>query len=86
MLKYTLFALLVAVRCHGQTDYFWHINDVHYDPDYWTTQESCNYNLTAEEQKKYGSYACDAPWALVKSSVEALRINGPSPTFIVWTG
>merc|ERR1712226_24255 len=84
-MRYLILALFVA-GCSCQTEYFWHITDFHYDPDYWLNQESCNVNLTTEEQGKYGDYMCDPPWELVKSSVEALGREGPSPSFIVWTG
>ena len=81
-----LIILAHIAPCKGETTYLWHISDFHYDPFYWTTQESCHYNLTAEEQGKYGNYICDPPWELIQSSVEALKTAGPSPVGIIWTG
>jgi len=64
-------------------DYFWHYTDVHYDPTYETTQESCNVNVS---DSPFGSYECDSPWRLVVSSVNAMKRIGPKPAFIVWSG
>ena len=70
----------------GVVDYFWHFTDVHFDPTYWTTHESCNVNFTDATMPPFGSYECDSSWQLVESSVKAMKRLGPTPAFIVWTG
>jgi len=34
----------------------------------------------------YGDYNCNAPWSLVVSAVNAMRLIEPLPDFILWTG
>ena len=64
--------------------YFWILNDLHYDPTYWTTQGSCNENIT--DPGKYGDYMCDPPWELMESAVKALENQGREPEFMVMLG
>ena len=34
----------------------------------------------------WGHYGCDAPWKLIKDSVEMLTERFSNPDFILWTG
>lgn len=34
----------------------------------------------------YGNYLCDAPWLLVKASLDAMVSLHPNPEFVLWTG
>ena len=67
-------------------DYFWQINDVHYDPTYWTNQESCNIKIDPDDLGQYGHPECDAPWKLVEEAVLGMALEGGQPKFIIWSG
>ncbi|KAI0216605.1 Acid sphingomyelinase-like phosphodiesterase 3a [Lamellibrachia satsuma] len=81
-----IFLSLTVYGVIGSPDYFWHFTDVHYDPTYRTTQESCIVNFNDSTPPPFGSYECDSPWRLVASSVDAMKQIGPTPAFIVWSG
>ncbi|XP_067852604.1 acid sphingomyelinase-like phosphodiesterase 3b isoform X1 [Heptranchias perlo] len=72
------------------TGYFWHITDVHWDPDYKVTDNPWAVCPSASEPVrnpgKWGSYLCDSPWALINSSIYAMKDIFPNPNFIIWTG
>ncbi|GCB75577.1 hypothetical protein scyTo_0015344 [Scyliorhinus torazame] len=72
------------------TGYFWHITDVHWDPDYRVTDNPLAVCPSASEPVKnpgkWGSYLCDSPWTLINSSIYAMKDIFPNPNFIIWTG
>ena len=35
---------------------------------------------------EFGNYACDSPWPLVQSSIQAMKTIKDQPDFILWTG
>ena len=66
--------------------YFWHITDVHVDPDYWINDEVNSCNEVIHNRGIYGDYECDSPYKLLKSAVKAMVDNGREPEFIVYSG
>lgn len=70
----------------AQTDFFWQLNDLHYDPTYSTHQESCNLHIPSSELGPYGHPECDAPWKLVERAIVGMAIEGRYPKFIMWSG
>ncbi|XP_078087365.1 acid sphingomyelinase-like phosphodiesterase 3b [Mustelus asterias] len=90
----SLLGLLVLLVNSGfagsSTGYFWHITDVHWDPDYRVTDNPLAVCPSASEPVrnpgKWGSYLCDSPWALINSSIHAMKDIFPNPNFIIWTG
>ena len=62
------------------------IGDFHWDPDYFTSQASCNKEIPEKELGRFGHYECDPPYALVESAVKAMKEIDPEPDFIVWDG
>ena len=68
------------------TGYIWHITDLHYDPTYWTSQESCNSAVPKDELGQFGHVECDSPWTLVESAVNAMARAEHPPDIIFWTG
>ncbi|KAM9039093.1 acid sphingomyelinase-like phosphodiesterase 3b isoform 1-T1 [Sarcophilus harrisii] len=70
---------------------FWHISDLHLDPDYDASREPLQVCPSAGSQPVsnagvWGNYLCDAPWILINSSIYAMKAILPSPDFILWTG
>ncbi|KAK2490388.1 hypothetical protein MC885_011020 [Smutsia gigantea] len=70
---------------------FWHISDLHLDPDYKVSEDPFQVCPSAGFQPvpgagPWGDYLCDSPWVLVNSSVYAMREIEPEPDFILWTG
>ncbi|XP_043849045.1 acid sphingomyelinase-like phosphodiesterase 3b [Dromiciops gliroides] len=89
-LKLLLFLLCwrVTGAIPGQ---FWHISDLHLDPDYKASQDPLQVCPSAGSQPVpnagvWGNYLCDAPWILINSSIYAMKAILPSPDFILWTG
>ncbi|XP_043478647.1 acid sphingomyelinase-like phosphodiesterase 3b [Leptopilina heterotoma] len=96
------YVLLLSWLCtvQGETGYFWHISDIHYDPKYslqGNTENSClkmRNNMDREHTRLYrkiagtfGSYGCDSPWALIESAAQAMREkHGKGIEFVLWTG
>lgn len=73
------------------TGKFWHISDLHLDPDYQVSEDPLKVCPSAGSQQvpnagPWGDYLCDAPWILVNSSIYAMRDIAPEPDFILWTG
>ena len=83
-----VFCTVVLLLTHHTLadDYFWHINDLHYDPSYPDNPESCFKDVPPEDRGEYGNIECDAPWKLIQSAVEAMAMEGRYPKFIVWSG
>ncbi|XP_004705382.1 acid sphingomyelinase-like phosphodiesterase 3b [Echinops telfairi] len=70
---------------------FWHISDLHLDPDYKESEDPLQVCPSAGSQPvpnagPWGDYLCDSPWALINSSIYAMKQILPEPDFILWTG
>ncbi|XP_006883701.1 PREDICTED: acid sphingomyelinase-like phosphodiesterase 3b [Elephantulus edwardii] len=70
---------------------FWHISDLHLDPEYKVSEDPLQVCPSAGSQPvsnagPWGNYLCDSPWALVNSSIYAMKQILPEPDFILWTG
>ena len=70
---------------------FWHISDLHLDPDYKVSKDPFQVCPSAGSQAvpntgPWGDYLCDSPWALINSSIYAMKEMEPEPDFIFWTG
>ena len=71
-------------QCPGVAGHFWHVTDFHYDFSYWTSQMSCNAEVT--QPAPFGDYWCDSPWRLVTTAVQAMAEHQPDVDFLLWTG
>uniref|UniRef100_A0A2K5ZTU2 Sphingomyelin phosphodiesterase acid like 3B n=1 Tax=Mandrillus leucophaeus TaxID=9568 RepID=A0A2K5ZTU2_MANLE len=70
---------------------FWHITDLHLDPHYKVSKYPFQVCPSAGFQSvpnagPWGDYLCDSPWALINSSIYAMKEIEPEPDFILWTG
>lgn len=70
---------------------FWHISDLHLDPDYKVSADPLHVCPSAGSQLvsnagPWGDYLCDSPWVLINSSIYAMKEIEPEPDFILWTG
>ncbi|KAL4831796.1 hypothetical protein H8958_016036 [Nasalis larvatus] len=70
---------------------FWHITDLHLDPDHKVPKYPLQVCPSAGFQSvpnagPWGDYLCDSPWALINSSIYAMKEIAPEPDFILWTG
>ncbi|XP_074074061.1 acid sphingomyelinase-like phosphodiesterase 3b [Macrotis lagotis] len=70
---------------------FWHISDLHLDPEYNASLDPFQVCPSAGSQPVsnagiWGNYLCDAPWILINSSIYAMKAILPNPDFILWTG
>ncbi|XP_031234800.1 acid sphingomyelinase-like phosphodiesterase 3b [Mastomys coucha] len=70
---------------------FWHISDLHLDPNYTVSKDPLQVCPSAGSQPvlnagPWGDYLCDSPWALINSSLYAMKEIEPKPDFIFWTG
>ncbi|XP_066126037.1 acid sphingomyelinase-like phosphodiesterase 3b [Saccopteryx bilineata] len=70
---------------------FWHISDLHLDPDYKVSSDPLKVCPSAGSQPvhnpgPWGDYLCDSPWALINSSIYVMKKIEPEPDFILWTG
>ncbi|KAM8977410.1 acid sphingomyelinase-like phosphodiesterase 3b [Pelodytes ibericus] len=89
-----LFLLLLAIgkgMSSAERGYFWHLTDLHLDPNYTVTSDPKSVCPSAGDQLvtdagKWGNYLCDSPLALINSSLFAMRNILPDPDFILWTG
>ncbi|XP_017891564.1 acid sphingomyelinase-like phosphodiesterase 3b [Ceratina calcarata] len=91
-----LLSWLCAVQ--GKIGYFWHITDIHYDPQYYTYRpETACWNPRNGKQTnngrstivpgEFGDYGCDSPWALIESAAKEMSIRSTDGVkFILWTG
>ncbi|XP_062890929.1 acid sphingomyelinase-like phosphodiesterase 3b [Mobula hypostoma] len=89
LLIYILFIMNSRIISSHQ-GYFWHITDLHWDPDYSVTD---NPNAVCPSSSKpvpnpgkWGSYFCDSNWDLINLSIYTMRELHPRPDFILWTG
>ncbi|GCB69541.1 hypothetical protein scyTo_0010574 [Scyliorhinus torazame] len=71
--------------CH-----FWHITDLHWDPDYKVTENPntvCpSSSKPVSNPGKWGSYLCDSNWDLINLSIYTMKDLHSQPDFILWTG
>ncbi|XP_021499774.1 acid sphingomyelinase-like phosphodiesterase 3b isoform X2 [Meriones unguiculatus] len=70
---------------------FWHISDLHLDPNYTVSKDPLQVCPSAQSRpvpnpSPWGDYLCDSPWALINSSIYAMKEIEPKPDFIFWTG
>uniref|UniRef100_A0A8C9IEK7 Sphingomyelin phosphodiesterase acid like 3B n=1 Tax=Piliocolobus tephrosceles TaxID=591936 RepID=A0A8C9IEK7_9PRIM len=70
---------------------FWHITDLHLDPDHKVPKYPFQVCPSTGFQSvpnagPWGDYLCDSPWALISSSIYAMKEIEPEPDFILWTG
>ncbi|KAM6108606.1 LOW QUALITY PROTEIN: acid sphingomyelinase-like phosphodiesterase 3b [Pterocles gutturalis] len=70
---------------------FWHITDLHWDPDYDAEAGGGQVCPSAGARPvpaagPWGSYLCDSPWRLLHAAVRAMRDRLPRPDFVLWTG
>lgn len=73
------------------TGRFWHISDLHLDPNYTISKDPLQVCPSAQSRPvpnpgPWGDYLCDSPWVLVNSSIYAMKEIEPKPDFIFWTG
>ncbi|XP_004679460.1 PREDICTED: acid sphingomyelinase-like phosphodiesterase 3b [Condylura cristata] len=74
-----------------ETGKFWHISDLHLDPNYNASGTPLQVCPSAGSQPvpnagPWGDYLCDSPWVLINSSIHAMKEIEPEPDFILWTG
>ncbi|XP_002737983.1 acid sphingomyelinase-like phosphodiesterase 3b [Saccoglossus kowalevskii] len=80
--------LFVGTSYGSNIGRIWHVTDIHYEPNYTAGDypaSSCR-DLDGGTPGYWGDYRCDSPWALVNSSVYAMRSIEENPDFIIWTG
>jgi hypothetical protein len=84
------FAVLLLLACNYSAQaiqgfYFWTLTDVQFDDSY---QFSCRADVTHADitDQPLGHKNCDSPWALVESTVQAMKFMGPHPSFIMFGG
>ncbi|XP_072276651.1 acid sphingomyelinase-like phosphodiesterase 3b [Pyxicephalus adspersus] len=75
----------------AQRGYFWHLTDLHLEPNYTVTADPGKVCPSAGDQfvknpGKWGNYLCDSPSILINSSIHAMKTILPNPDFILWTG
>ncbi|XP_075706661.1 acid sphingomyelinase-like phosphodiesterase 3b [Rhinoderma darwinii] len=80
-----------TVFTSSERGYFWHLTDLHLDPNYTVTADPGKVCPSAGDQPvtdagKWGNYLCDSPGSLVNSSIYAMKTILPDPDFILWTG
>lgn len=90
-LKYFLYFLFNCGIRAAVPGKFWHITDLHWDPEYKVTSNPNSVCPSAGSQPvknagRWGHYLCDSPWDLINSSINAMRDILPNPDFILWTG
>ncbi|XP_071487800.1 acid sphingomyelinase-like phosphodiesterase 3b [Diadema antillarum] len=76
----------IAARNEGK---FFHISDIHYDPQYgqgvYPQASSCAVQVDVAEFP-LGNYDCDSPWSLVEATLKTMADSESAADFIVWTG
>ena len=72
---------------------FWQLTDLHMDEMYDESNgvisswcQTARDGEKGERLHRYGEYPCDAPWELVKSSIQQMSKLYPEPDFIIWNG
>ncbi|XP_062848242.1 acid sphingomyelinase-like phosphodiesterase 3b [Trichomycterus rosablanca] len=89
--KVLVFAVLTfSAKGKELTGSFWHITDLHWDPTYSLGNSGSVCDSSGSRPTphagKFGDYACDSPWDLINSTVNAMKDILSDPDFIVWTG
>ncbi|KAM6239682.1 acid sphingomyelinase-like phosphodiesterase 3b [Porphyrio hochstetteri] len=84
-------ALLFCPLAAALTGRFWHISDLHWDPEYDATAGAGQVcpsggSRAVPAAGPWGSYLCDAPWPLLASALRAMKSRLPQPDFVLWTG
>ncbi|XP_013417120.1 acid sphingomyelinase-like phosphodiesterase 3b isoform X2 [Lingula anatina] len=87
-LLFSCIILFLGVPSVGSqnTGSFWHVTDFHFDPSYTSSRNSCHTEAKQRPLGQYGDYLCDSPYALINSSMYAMRDIEDNPDFIIWTG
>ncbi|XP_062961800.1 acid sphingomyelinase-like phosphodiesterase 3b [Cynocephalus volans] len=90
LLKWLIFLAHWGVA-RAEPGKFWHISDLHLDPDYKVSKDPLQVCPSAGSQPvpsagPWGDYLCDSPWVLINSSIYAMKEIEPEPDFILWTG
>uniref|UniRef100_A0A663EPE2 Uncharacterized protein n=1 Tax=Aquila chrysaetos chrysaetos TaxID=223781 RepID=A0A663EPE2_AQUCH len=83
--------LLLCPLAAALSGRFWHVTDLHWDPDYEAAAGAGQVCPSAGSRAvpaagPWGSYLCDAPWRLLASAVRAMRNRLQRPDFVLWTG
>uniref|UniRef100_A0A8C3FTG6 Sphingomyelin phosphodiesterase acid like 3B n=1 Tax=Chrysemys picta bellii TaxID=8478 RepID=A0A8C3FTG6_CHRPI len=86
LLMHSRIAAAATVQGH-----FWHITDLHLDPEYRVATNPLHVCPSAGSKPvsnagTWGNYMCDSPWSLINSSIYAMKAILPDPDFILWTG
>ncbi|XP_016043327.1 acid sphingomyelinase-like phosphodiesterase 3b isoform X1 [Erinaceus europaeus] len=86
-----LIILIQLGAARTQSGKFWHISDLHFDPNYTVSEDPFKVCPSAGNQQvpnagPWGDYLCDSPWILINSSIYAMKAFEPAPDFILWTG
>ena len=84
--RYRCHSLKAIMHVHLCSGFIWILADLHYDPTYLTTQESCNVEISAEHLGTLGDVECDAPWSLIESAVAAMQDINETPDMLFWIG
>ncbi|KAL8577172.1 hypothetical protein ACOMHN_063431 [Nucella lapillus] len=82
--QWLLMLFTVCFAAQPNIGTFWHVTDFHYDPTYWTSQLSCNAEVT--HPSLFGDYWCDSPWKLVTTAIQAMATHSRDVDFLIWTG
>ncbi|XP_030073422.1 acid sphingomyelinase-like phosphodiesterase 3b isoform X1 [Microcaecilia unicolor] len=90
-LALSLILLMLSRTTGALPGHFWHLTDLHLDPNYTASSNPLQVCPSAGSQPvpnagKWGDYLCDSPWILINSSVYAMKNILPDPDFILWTG
>ncbi|XP_069827684.1 acid sphingomyelinase-like phosphodiesterase 3b [Dendropsophus ebraccatus] len=92
-MRSVIFQLLAAYAVYSSSErgYFWHLTDLHLDPNYTVTSDPGKVCPSAGDRPvtdagEWGNYLCDSPSSLINSSIYAMKTILPDPDFILWTG
>lgn len=82
-----LFFLLLVSLCYAETGYFLHISDLHMDSMYKPGTSRDKRCVAGEgDAPSVVTYDCDISYDAVRGFLEKLKIDYPSPDFILYTG
>ncbi|GAB6032176.1 Acid sphingomyelinase-like phosphodiesterase 3b [Chamberlinius hualienensis] len=98
-LPFTIVIFTILQYCNGKqpTGQFWHITDIHLDPNYtrfggdpqimcWAPTSQQEKEQSLPDVGKFGNHACDSPYTLVLSALQFMKQEQPEADFIIWTG
>lgn len=87
MFRKLVLQLLTVAVVSAKIGYFWHITDLHWDPNYFSYENNCMKRSVRVPTGKYGEHICDSPWSLITSAAHAMKEkHGDNIEFILWTG